>query len=211
MKFLPLVLVAFTALGSGCATTDPTINNSPGRATSYVTADSPGRVQGIGMESQDIISMSDKMARDLLGQPSLVSRPTPPRIIVDSEYFRNEGSSRVNKNLITDRLRVDLNRASQGRLLFVGREFVAAVENERRLKREGVTDQGSIRNTPATAGVDFRLTGRIATSDAIDPKSGLTQRFTQITFELLDLEFGTIVWSNIYDYAKAAQDDIIYR
>ncbi len=211
MKILPLVPLALTALWSGCNTTAPTINNSPGRPTAYVTADSPGRVQGIGMESQDIISMSDKMARDLLGQPSLVSRPTPPRIIVDSEYFRNEGSSRVNKNLITDRLRVDLNRASQGRLLFVGREFVAAVETERRLKREGVTDQGSIRNTQATAGADFRLTGRIATSDAIDPKSGLTQRFTQITFELIDLEFGTIVWSNIYDYAKAAQDDIIYR
>jgi penicillin-binding protein activator len=95
--------------------------------------------------------------------------------------------------------------------LFVGRENVAAVESERRLKREGVTDQGSIRNTHATAGADFRLTGRIATSDAVDNRSGLTQRFTQITFELVDLEYGTIVWSNIYDYAKAAQDDIVYR
>lgn len=210
MRFSLLVPLVAAALLSGCATA-PTVNNTPGRPTAYVTADSPGRVQGIGMESQDIISMSDKMARDLLGQASLVSRPSPPRIIVDSEYFRNEGSSRVNKNLITDRLRVDLNRAAQGRLLFVGREFVAAVETERRLKREGVTDQGSIRNTQATAGADFRLTGRIATSDAVDPRSGLTQRFTQITFELVDLEFGTIVWSNLYDYAKAAQDDIIYR
>ena len=181
------------------------------RPTTYVTADTPGKVQGVGMESQDIISMSDKMARDLLAQPNLVSRPTPPRIIIDSEYFRNEGTSRVNKNLITDRLRVDLNRAAQGRLLFVGREFVNAVEAERRLKREGVTDQGTVRSTQATAGVDFRLTGRIATTDAVDPKTGMTQRWTQITFELLDLEYGTIVWSNIYDYAKASQDDIIYR
>lgn len=211
MKFLILFPVALAALLSGCATSMPTVNNAPGRPTAYVMADSPGRVQGIGMESQDIISMSDKMARDMLAQPQLVSRPNPPRIILDSEYFRNEGSSRVNKNLITDRLRVDLNRSAQGRLLFVGREFVAAVETERRLKREGVTDQGSIRNTQATAGADFRLTGRIATSDAVDPKSGLTQRFTQITFELIDLEYSTIVWSNIYDYAKASQDDIIYR
>jgi len=211
MKFLILFPVALAALLSGCATTMPSVNNAPGRPTAYVTADSPGRVQGIGMESQDIISMSDKMTRDMLAQPQLVSRPSPPRIILDSEYFRNEGSSRVNKNLITDRLRVDLNRSAQGRLLFIGREFVAAVETERRLKREGVTDQGSIRNTQATAGADFRLTGRIATSDAVDPKSGLTQRFTQITFELIDLEYSTIVWSNIYDYAKASQDDIIYR
>jgi hypothetical protein len=200
MKSRILFAVPLLALFAGCETT-----------STYVTADTPGKVQGVGMESQDIISMSDKMARDLLAQSNLVSRPTPPRIIIDSEYFRNEGTSRVNKNLITDRLRVDLNRAAQGRLLFVGREFVNAVEAERKLKREGVTDQGTVRSTQATAGVDFRLTGRIATSDAVDPKTGMTQRWTQITFELLDLEYGTIVWSNIYDYAKASQDDIIYR
>lgn len=210
MKALLPVLMPLALLLVGCETTG-TINNTPARPTTYMTTDSPGRVQGIGIESQDIISMSDKMARDLLAQPALVSRPAPPRIILDSEYFRNEGSSRVNRNLITDRLRVDLNRAAQGRLLFVGREFVAAVETERRLKREGVTDQGTVRTTPGTAGADFRLTGRIATSDAVDPRSGLTQRFTQITFELVDLEYGTIIWSNLYDYAKAAQDDIIYR
>ena len=210
MKRLLLVLAPVALLFVGCQST-ATINNAPGRPTIYVAPENPGKVQGVGMESQDIISMSDKMARDLLAQASLVSRPAPPRIILDSEYFRNEGSSRVNKNLITDRLRVSLNRSAQGRLLFVGREFVAAVESERRLKREGVTDQGSIRNTQATAGADFRLTGRIATSDAVDNKSGVTQRFTQITFELVDLEYGTIVWSNIYDYAKAAQDDIVYR
>lgn len=205
-----LLALPALALLAGCGTTS-TINNSPGRPTTYVAADTPGKVQGVGMESQDIISMSDKMARDLLAQPYLVNRPTPPRIIVDSEYFRNEGTSRVNKNLITDRLRVDLNRSAQGRLLFVGREFVSAVEAERQLKRQGVTDQGTIRSTQATAGADFRLTGRIATSDAIDPRTGMQQRWTQITFELIDLEYGTIVWSNIYDYAKASQDDIIYR
>ncbi len=74
-----------------------------------------------------------------------------------------------------------------------------------------MTDAGTIRATQATAGADFRLTGRIATSDVVDPKTGVTQRFTQITFELIDLEYGTIVWSNLYDFAKAAQDDIIYR
>lgn len=206
---LPVLFTVAGLLG-GCAS-PPLVNNSPGRPTIYVAADSPGRVQGLGVESQDIISMADKMARDLLAQPSLVSRQTPPRIIVDSERFRNEGTSRVNKNLITDRLRVDLNRAAQGRLLFVGRENIAAVEAERQLKRSGVTDQGTVRSTPGTAGVDFFLTGRIATSDAVDPKSGMMQRFTQITFELVDAEYGTIIWSNLYDYAKASQDDIVYR
>ena len=43
------------------------------------------------------------------------------------------------------------------------------------------------------------------------PRATTDARFTQITFELVDMEYGTIVWSNIYDYAKASQDDIIYR
>lgn len=201
--------MASAALFGAC--NSATVNNAPGRPTAYVAADTSGPVQGVGMESQDIISMADRMARDLLQHNALTDRSTPPRIILDAEYFRNEGSSRVNKNLITDRLRVNLNRSANGRLLFVGREFADMVEHERMLKREGVTDGGTIRSTQGTAGADFRLAGRIATRDSIDSQSGTSQRWTQITFEMIDLELGTIIWSNIYDYAKAAQDDIIYR
>lgn len=206
LAFGGLLGVVFLA---GCQTGG--VNNAPGRATTYHSPDSPGPVQGVGMESQDIVSMADRMVRDLLQHSALVDRSTPPRIIIDSEYFRNEGSTRVNRNLITDRLRVDLNRAAEGRLIFVGREFVDMVEHERALKREGVTDGGTIRSTEATAGADFRLAGRIATRDSIDSSSGTTQRWTQITFEMIDLEDGTIMWSNLYDYARSSQDDIIYR
>src|SRR5690606_21294120 len=126
---IPLILLAGSAcLWGGCQT--GTVNNTAGRPTTYVATDTPGPVQGVGMESQDIISMADRMARDLLQHPALIDRETPPRIILDSEYFRNEGSTRVNKNLITDRLRVDLNRAANGRLVFVGREFIDMVESE---------------------------------------------------------------------------------
>ena len=35
--------------------------------------------------------------------------------------------------------------------------------------------------------------------------------FTQVTFEMVDLETGAIAWSNLYEMKKSAQDDIIYR
>ena len=54
--------------------------------------------------------MSDLMMRDILATPVLAGRAKAPRVIVDSEYFVNESSSRINKNIITDRLRVQLNR-----------------------------------------------------------------------------------------------------
>lgn len=213
MKTLNLITAPLAILAiAGCASApyNPA-NNTAGRATLYEDVRSSGRVQGVGIESQDIASMTDKMMRDMLANPMLAGRSPSPRIIVDSEYFRNESSSRINKNLITDRLRIDLNRAANGRMVFVGRHFSDMVAKERDLKRSGMVDGGTIRSTQAQAGGDFRLGGRIASLDALDPNSGTQSRYQQITFEMVDLELGTIVWSGIYEMKKSAQNDIIYR
>lgn len=154
--------------------------------------------------------MTDKMMRDILSVPQIAARSTPPLVIVDDEYFKNESSSRLNKKLITNRLRVGLNRVSQGRMYFVGREHAKMVEKERMLKREGVVTSGTLGTTPATAGADFRLTGTIASLDSV-AQTGTISRYHQIIFELVDLESGILVWSGMYEFRKSAQDDIIYR
>jgi len=171
-----------------------------------------GPVSGVGIESQDIISMTDRMVRDMLSNPQLAARTVAPRVIVDDQYFTNESAQRLNKRMITDRLRVNLNRASNGRMVFVGREYAAMVAQERELKRDGVTDVGTTGLTRAQAGADFRLTGRIASEDAAaQDGSGRVQRFNQITFEMVDLETGVIVWSNLYDFSRVAADSVMYR
>ncbi|GAB3289135.1 penicillin-binding protein activator LpoB [Pseudidiomarina andamanensis] len=210
MKYLVMTAaLASTMVLAGCSST--TIDNSAGRATVYEDARSPGKVQGVGVESQDIMAVTDQMMRDMLSNPQLVSREVAPRIIIDSQYFTNESSSRINKNMLTDRLRINLNRASNGRLVFVGREYADMVEKERELKRMGVVDGGTIRTTQATAGADYRLVGRIMSLDAMDTRSQERSRYHQITFELVDLELGTYVWSGMYEFQKTAQDDVIYR
>lgn len=171
-----------------------------------------GPISGVGIESQDIISMTDRMVRDMLSNPQLAGRQVAPRVIVDDQYFTNESAQRLNKRIITDRLRVNLNRASNGRMSFVGREYAAMIAQERELKREGVTDVGTTGLTRAQAGADFRLTGRITSEDqASTDGSGRVQRFNQITFEMIDLETGVIVWSNIYDFSRVAADSVVYR
>jgi penicillin-binding protein activator len=221
MKLLFLAL--FALLWAGCQTPPPYVpstgvDSSPGRPTVYEDVNTPGQVAGIGMESQDVASMTDKMVGDMLATPVLANRNVVPRIIIDSEYFRNESSTRINKNIITDRLRVNLNRASQGRMIFVGRHYTDMVEKERELKRgtEGgggapVVDAGTLQKTRSTLGGDFRLGGRITTLDAVNTASGLASRTHQIIYEMVDLETGQIVWSGIYDFKKTARDDIIYR
>ncbi|MBR9906932.1 MAG: penicillin-binding protein activator LpoB [Gammaproteobacteria bacterium] len=210
MKYFLLTVAASTMVLAGCQSTS-TIDNSAGRATVYEDTRSPGKVQGVGVESQDIMAVTDQMMRDMLSNPQLMNRDVSPRIIIDSQYFTNESSSRINKNMLTDRLRINLNRAANGRLTFVGREYADMVEKERDLKRMGVVDGGTIRSTQATAGADFRLVGRIMSLDAMDTQSQERSRYHQITFELIDLELGTYVWSGMYEFKKSAQDDIMYR
>lgn len=211
MTMYRIACAALALLLTGCAT-EPNLNNSPGRRTVYqdVSVASP-TIQGVGVESQDVVSMTDRMVRDILATPAIAGRSTPPRIIIDSEYFSNESSSRINKNAITDRLRVELNRAAAGRLVFVARHYGNMVAKERESKRNGERDGGTIRSTKAVAGGDFRLGGRITSMDAAQASTGNVSRYHQITFELMDLELETIPWINIYEFKKEARDDILYR
>ena len=181
----------------GC-TPSSQVDNVAGQASVYEDPSSSGRVQGVGIESQDVVAMTDEMMRDMLSNRILAARDVPPRIIIDNEYFKNESSSIINTNLLTDRLRVELNRAANGRMVFVGRHFADMVEKERELKRDGAVG-------------DYRLGGRIASLDAMDRNSQTRSRYHQVTFEMIDLELGTIVWSGSYEMKKASQDNVLYR
>jgi hypothetical protein len=209
MRRLPAVL-AVLATGLSLAACQR-VDNTAGAPTVYIDPTTSGPVKGVGIESQDIIGMTDQMLRDMLSQPRLANATTPPNVIIDSEYFHNESSSRLNKNSITDRLRIGLNRAAAGRMQFVGRHYADMVAKERELKRQGTVDRGSLPAARAQKGGDYRLGGRITSLDSRDPKTGTMQRYSQIVFEMIDLETSEIVWSGIYEFAKAAQDDIIYR
>lgn len=187
------------------------VQNTAGTPSTYLDPGSPGPVRGVGIESQDIVSMTDQMMRDMLAQPRLANATAPPSVIIDAEYLTNESSSRINKNTITDRLRVNLNRAAQGRMQFVGRQYADMVQQERNLKRAGVVDNATLPPAKAQKGGDYRLGGRISSLDARDPRTGMIQQYNQIVFEMVDLESGQIVWSGIYEISKAAQDDVIYR
>jgi hypothetical protein len=194
---------------AGCATVS--YDNAAGQPTVYTATNTTGPIAGVGIESQDIVGMTDQMMRSMLANPTLAGRSTPPRVIIDGSYFVNESSSIVDKNMITDRLRISLNQASNGRMVFVGRHYADMVEKERNLKRSGVVDGGTIRTTQATAGADYKLGGRISSQDSMQKGSQMKSRYSMIIFEMVDLELGTIVWSGMYEFKKTAQDNIMYR
>jgi len=133
-------------------------------------------------------AMAEQMVGEVLAQPAFSARATPPRIMIDAGFFQDEGATHVNRNLLADRLRVALNQAAQGRLLFVGRGF--------RAKAGG---------SEAAAGAEYRLNGYLATVGPVDGAAGGTPIATRITFELIDLEYGSMVWSNRYDCTEIAR------
>jgi hypothetical protein len=205
-----VVVSLLVSLAAGCMSTTR-VDNEPGRRTVYDDPSTPGRVIGVGIESQDIVSITDEMVRDILAAPAVAGRSSPPRVVVDAYYFRNESSSTINKNLFTDLLRTQLNRAATGRLVFLAREHAGMTEKERALEEEGVVTGGTQGATKPAYGYDYRLGGRIASLDAIDRRTGLTSRYHQVTFELVERGSGVIVWSKTCQFKKTARDDEIYR
>lgn len=196
---------------AGCAGTAGTAGDA-GSAPTEIAIGSRGPVQGVGIGGRDIASMTHQMAREILNNRRVVgSGGAPPRVIVDGQYFRIEGTQPINRNLISQRLLTELNRASNGRLVFVGRRHAGMVAEERELKREGVTDTGSRALTKAQLGADYRLAGTFTTLDQAQARTGMQQRYNQLVFELVDVENGEIVWTGIYEVERAGADDVVYR
>ena len=96
-------------------------------------------------------------------------------------------------------------------MVFVSRRNLDAILKERKLKRRGKVDVGTTGFTRGTAGVDFQLRGEIMDQTKQDPNTGAIERYNMINFEMLDMERGTVVWSGLYEFVKAGQNDAIYR
>ena len=201
-------LMVICLMISGCTTVD--VNNQAGEPTKYIDYTTANKSSSVGIESNDIVAVSEKMIRSMLANPMLTGRSISPRIQLDETLIRNKGTTRINKELITNRMRINLNRAANGRLIFVSRENIVAVEKERAMKLSGIVDGGTIRSTAATAGVDFRLVGTISGQTGIH-SGDVVSKYHQITFEMIDMELGTVVWGDIYEFKKTAIDDAAYR
>jgi penicillin-binding protein activator len=85
-----LAVVAVSALLAGCQSTG---ENVSGLRVVELDPGTRGPVAGVGIEGQDIVSMTDRMMRDMMSNPTLAAAQRPPQIIVDGEFFENERPS----------------------------------------------------------------------------------------------------------------------
>lgn len=199
---LPLTTVALLA---GCASRG--VKNPSGVAVTRMNADEQGFVAGTGVESQDLVAVTDKMARSILGIPQIAAATTPPIIVLDP--VENKTRFPIDRELFLTRLRSELVKKSGGKVQFLARERMAALEKERNLKREGAVTASSDPGKQEFKGADYVLTGTL--SGLSTRTAAGTSDYVFYEFQLIDNRTSVIVWGDNAEVKKQGLEDAAYR
>ncbi|MBM3878390.1 MAG: penicillin-binding protein activator LpoB [Verrucomicrobia bacterium] len=211
----PLALAALGLLVAGC--TSSGVKNPSGIGVTEMRADERGFVAGTGVESQDIVAVTDRMARSILNVPEIANAQNAPTVIL----YPVENNTRfpVNKDLFLSRIRAQLNSKAQGKVRFVIRSAaaqadprMAALERERELKETGQVTGDPMRDTPGVSqfrGADFILTGKLEGQSHRSARG--TSDYILYTFQLVDVRTSAIVWEDMAEMKKQGLEDAAYR
>lgn len=199
-------LAAGTALLAGCATTAG-VQNPSGVPVKEMRPDERGTVAGTGVESQDMVAVTDKMARSIVGIPRIARAQTPPNIVL--EPVVNNTRFPINKDIFLNRLRVMLNSKATGQVNFLDRAMMKTLERERELKRSGQVTASADPNVVEFGGADYFLTG---TLDGMTTRTSQgTSDYVMYTFRLVDARTSSIVWEDFAEIKKQGLEDAAYR
>lgn len=200
--FLPLTAAA---LVTGCASSG--VKNPSGVPVTRMNADEQGFVAGTGVESQDLVAVTDKMARSILGIQQIANAATPPIIVLDP--VENKTRFPINKDIFLTRIRSELNKKSLGKVTFLARDRMATLEKERNLKREGAVTAGSDPGKQEFLGANYFLTGSLE-GLSTRTKAG-TSDYILYAFQLIDARTSAIVWEDNAEIKKQGLEDAAYR
>jgi PBP1b-binding outer membrane lipoprotein LpoB len=200
-----LSTVALAALVSGCASQG--VKNPSGVPVTRMNADEQGFVAGTGVESQDLVAVTDKMARSILAIPQIANAPQPPKIVLDPVV--NNTRFPINKDIFNTRIRTELNKKSLGKVTFLARERMAALDKERNLKRTGEVTASADPKAQEFLGADYFLTGELQ-GLSTRTKAG-TSDYILYAFQLIDVRTSAIVWEDSAEIKKQGLEDAAYR
>jgi PBP1b-binding outer membrane lipoprotein LpoB len=199
---LPITAVALLA---GCASSG--VKNPSGVPVTRMNADEQGFVAGTGVESQDLVAVTEKMSKSILGIQQIAGATTPPIIVLDP--VENKTRFPINKDIFLTRIRSELNKKSMGKVTFLARERMAALEKERNLKREGSVTANSDPQKQEFKGADYFLTGSLE-GLSTRTKAG-TSDYILYAFQLIDARTSAIVWEDNAEIKKQGLEDAAYR
>jgi len=166
--------------------------------TNRVHVDHAGGVEDTGIDSQDLRTVAQKMARGIINLHPVSQAKSPPRIAFLE--VKNNSNDILDTEMFLRKIRTLLLKYGNGRLRFLDRARVQAILQERKAKRAGLITTGESKNL---AGADFFLTGVISSIDkaAGDKRS----TYTVFSFRLTDAESSEIIWEDEYEMKKVGQ------
>jgi PBP1b-binding outer membrane lipoprotein LpoB len=200
-----LLPITIAALVAGCASKG--VKNPSGVPVTRMNADEQGFVAGTGVESQDLVGVTDKMSRSILSIPQIANAATPPIIVLDP--VENKTRFPINKDIFLTRIRGELNKKAMGKVTFLARDRMAALEKERNLKREGAITASSDPAVQEFKGADYFLTGSLE-GMSTRTKAG-TSDYVLYAFQLIDARTSAIVWEDNAEIKKQGLEDAAYR
>lgn len=202
---LNLGLTGLLAFGAGCASSG--VKNPSGTPVTEMKADERGFVTGTGVESQDLVAVTDKMSRGILGLNRVAQAATPPNVVL--EPVVNETRFPINKDIFLTRIRASLNSKAEGKVIFLAREQMAALQKEREMKRTGQVTATSDPTVQEFKGADYFLTGKLQ-GMTTKAKAGISD-YVLYTFQLIDARTSAIVWEDLAEIKKQGLEDAAYR
>lgn len=200
---VPAALAAI--LLSGCVSSGA--HNPSGVRVTQMRPDEQGFVAGTGIESQDLVSVTEKMARGILDTPQVKGASTAPIVVLDP--VENETRFPINKDMFLTRIRANLNSKAAGKVQFLARDRMAALEKERALKQSGQVTSSSDPHKVEFKGADYFLTGKLSSLTTRTGKG--TSDYILYTFQLIDARTSAIVWEDLAEIKKQGLEDAAYR
>jgi len=190
---------------AGCASQG--VQNPTGVPVTEMKADERGFVAGTGVESQDLVAVTDKMARSILAIPEIARSSSAPRVVL--EPVNNETRFTINKDIFLTRLRTQLNSKALGKVRFLDREMMATLEREQRLKQQGLVTATADPNVTEFRGADYFLTGKL--QGLTTKTTAGTSDYVLYSFRLTDARTSEIVWEDSAEIKKQGLEDAAYR
>jgi hypothetical protein len=204
MKLAPIALIATALLGTLACTN---INSPNGPSVTELRPGERGFVAGLGVESQDLVTISEKMARGILGAEPIANAKGKPVVVL--EPINNGTRFPIDQDIFLTRIRVALSGNAQGKIQFVAREHIEKLEAERDRKLAGQVTGGEKIKGNQFKGADFILTGSFK---AISSRGNAgASDYILYTFQLINTDNSDIVWEGFHEIKKQGKDDVTYR
>jgi hypothetical protein len=201
----PLFIASVGLALAGCASSG--VKNPSGVPVTEMRPDERGFVAGTGVESQDLVTVTDQIARKVLSTPEIANAQGTPRVVLLP--VENNTRFTINKDIFLTRIRGQLNEKAGGKVRFLARDRLTALEQERTLKQTGQVTASSDPNVQEFKGADFFLTGKL---DGMTTRTSAgTSDYVLYSFQLIDARSSDIIFEGQHEIKKQGLEDAAYR